>query len=70
VFFFGFPRRRNWAVMLALLLFVAAAGGIGCGSGSPPVTHTPGTTSGTYTAVVTGTSGSQSVSTQFTVVVP
>jgi drug/metabolite transporter (DMT)-like permease len=70
VFFFGFPRRRNWGVMLALLQFVAVAGGIGCGSGNPPVMHTPATTAGTYTAVVTGTSGTQSVSTNVTVVVP
>jgi hypothetical protein len=70
VFFFGFPRRRNWGVMLTLLLFVAIAGGIGCGGGNPPVTHTPATTAGTYTAVVTGTSGATSVSTNVTVVVP
>jgi subtilase family serine protease len=70
VFFFGFPRRRNWGLMLALLLFVAVAGGIGCGSGNPPVMHTPATTAGTYTAVVTGTSGTLSVSTNVTVVVP
>jgi hypothetical protein len=56
--------------MLALLLFVAIAGVIGCGSGNPPVVHTPATTAGTYTAVVTGTSGTTSVSTNVTVVVP
>ena len=57
------PRRRNWRSILgALFLLVALAGGmLACGGGgkssSCTPTTTPGTTAGTYTITVTGTSG-------------
>jgi len=62
----GIPaRRRSWRAMLgmALLLIACASGILACGGGGSsgtscsPVT-TPGTTAGTYTITVTGTSGS------------
>jgi hypothetical protein len=74
VFMFGLVRRRRriWGVILALLMMVAVIGGVGCGGGSTSTSavHTPGTTAGTYTATVTGTSGAITSSTQITVVVP
>jgi len=58
---FGIPaRRRSWRTMLGmLLLLVALAGGVlGCGSTNTFITpETPGTTEGTYTITVIGTSG-------------
>ncbi len=59
---FGIPaRRRSWRTMLGMLaLLVALAGGgvLGCGSTNTFVTpETPGTTAGTYTITVIGTSG-------------
>ena len=59
------PRRRKWRAMLGiLLLFAALAGGVfACGGGGGTGTGcnnvvTPGTTAGSYTITVTGTSGS------------
>jgi xanthine/CO dehydrogenase XdhC/CoxF family maturation factor len=59
---FGIPfRRRRWTSMLALLLFVAAAGAIGCVSskgtsgGSGGGSSTPATTSGNYSFTVAAT---------------
>jgi hypothetical protein len=50
---FGIPfRRRHWTSMLALLLFVAAAGAIGCGGGG---SSTPATTASNYTFTVAAT---------------
>jgi hypothetical protein len=64
VFFFRIPkRRRNWLAMLALLVLFVTIAGIGCGgggagSGGGGGTGNPGTTAGSYTITVTGTSGS------------
>jgi hypothetical protein len=59
---FGMPaRRRRWRTALAMLaLLVTLMGGwLACGgSGSTCNGNTPGTTPGTYTITVTGTSGS------------
>jgi sugar lactone lactonase YvrE len=58
-------RRQKWLVFigLSMLLFIVSAG-IGCGGGGGGGTTTgpsnPGTTPGTYTITVTGTSGSNS----------
>ena len=63
VLLFGIaPKRRKWRTMLgALMLLVALAGGmVACGgskSSSCTPTTTPGTTAGSYTITVTGTSG-------------
>jgi hypothetical protein len=61
---FGIPaRRRSWRTMLGMLLLLAAlAGGgvLGCGGTTTTITKTqgtPGTTEGTYTITVIGTSG-------------
>jgi N-acetylneuraminic acid mutarotase len=59
---FGIPaRRRSWRTMLGMLaLLIALSGGVlACGGGSstPPPPSNPGTTAGTYTITVTGTSG-------------
>ena len=68
VLLFGIaPRRRKWrAIFGMLMLFVALAGGmLACGGGSNTsacsTAITPGTTAGSYTIAVTGTSGSTSV---------
>lgn len=65
VVFFGAPGRRyRWTKLLSLILFAGAISGgiLGC-SGSSPVAPpngptNPGTTAGSYTVTVTGTSGS------------
>jgi hypothetical protein len=82
--FFGLPiRRRGWKTLLSLLVFSVIAGAaIGCGGGtnSPgssttnpgttnPGTTNPGTTAGSYTVMVTGTSGSSTATTAVTVTV-
>jgi hypothetical protein len=61
---FGIPaRRRSWRTMLGMLvLLVALAGGgvLGCGGTTYNIAQTqstPGTTAGTYTITVIGTSG-------------
>jgi hypothetical protein len=61
---FGIPaRRRRWQTMLGMLaLIVALSGGLlACGGGGSGGggggTGNPGTTAGTYTVTVTGTSG-------------
>ena len=50
-------RRRGWLAMLGLLVFFAAAGGMGCGGSlnSGGGGGNSGTTAGTYTVTVTGT---------------
>jgi len=56
----GIPaRRRRWQSMLGLLMLLAAlAGGVlSCGGGGGGGGGNPGTTAGTYTITVTGTSG-------------
>jgi subtilase family serine protease len=61
ILLFGIParRRRLWNALGMLAILVTLAGGmIACGGGSTTTTQSnPGTTAGTYTATVTGTSG-------------
>ena len=59
VMFVGVPRRRNWPGFLTMLLSIGVALGFaGCGSSAPnSSTVAPGTTPGSYTVTVTGTSG-------------
>jgi hypothetical protein len=62
ILLFGIParRRRLWNALGMLAILVTLAGGmIACGGGSTTTTtqSNPGTTAGTYTATVTGTSG-------------
>jgi hypothetical protein len=64
--FFGIPaRRRSWRAMLGILIAMAAlgamsscGGGGSSGGGGGTTPSNPGTTAGTYTVTVTGTSGS------------
>ncbi len=55
--FFGIPaRRRSWRAMLSILVAMIALGALAsCGGGGGG--GNPGTTPGTYTVTVTGTSG-------------
>jgi hypothetical protein len=74
LFFFGMPvRRRRLKTLLGLLLFAAVAGaGIGCSSvanNTPTTPANPGTTPGTYTVTVTGTSGATTANTAVSVTV-
>ncbi|MGA2730862.1 MAG: hypothetical protein ABSE96_23880, partial [Terracidiphilus sp.] len=64
------PRRRcSWLPMLGLLVLFVSMGAIGCGGGGSSVGGggggggggNTGTTPGTYTVTVTGTSGSSTV---------
>ncbi len=60
----GVPRRRrNWISMLGLLVLIVSFGAVGCGGGggSSSGGGNNGTTPGTYTVTVTGSSGSQAV---------
>ncbi len=69
------PRQRKWRSMLgALLLFVILAGGLLACSGSTKTTActnvvVPGTTAGSYTITITGTSGSTVASNTVTLTV-
>jgi hypothetical protein len=70
------PRRRGWRSMLGMLiLFVALATGLlACGSGSTGGTActnvvVPGTTAGSYTITVTGTSGPTTAANTFVLTV-
>ena len=55
------PRRRSWPAMLILLAMIFSAGVLGCGSiGAGHRARFSGTTPGSYTITVTGTSGSTS----------
>lgn len=77
LFFFVPRRRRNWLAMMALLVVIASGIAIGCGGGGSSGgssnngggTTTTGTTPGTYTVTVTGTSGSTTAATTFTLTV-
>ncbi len=68
---FGIPaRRRRWKALLSLLLFASIAGAvIGCGgaTNAAKTPANPGTTLGSYTVTVTGTSGATVQSTAVTV---
>ncbi len=62
----GMPaRRRSWRSMLVALLAFGALGIIGCGGSSNSASS--GTPTGTYTAIVTGTSGTVTTSTNVSV---
>ena len=76
--FFRLPiHRRRWKTLLCLLLIAEFAGAaIGCGgtaystaAPASPGTADPGTTAGSYTVKVTGTSGATMVNTAVTVMV-
>jgi len=74
LFFFAMPlRRKRLKTLLGLLLFAAVAGaGIGCSSAAnntPMTPADPGTTPGTYTVTVTGTSGATTANTAVSVTV-
>jgi len=75
VFLFGVParRRKKQAALWMLLLLVALAGVVSCGGGGSSAggggTTNPGTTPGTYTVTVTGTSGSISAAGKVTLTV-
>jgi subtilase family serine protease len=74
-FLFRIPRRRrNWIAMLGLFCLFVSIAGIGCGGGTVSTgggggggggggSSNPGTTAGTYTITITGTSGSTVVAT-------
>jgi hypothetical protein len=53
-------RRRNWLTLIVLLGLAVSLGTVGCTGGSGKKGG-PGTTTGSYTATVTGTSGSLNV---------
>jgi hypothetical protein len=67
--FFGIPgRRRRWKTFLSLLIFAFIGGAvIGCGGTGKMAPANPGTTLGTYTVTVTGTSGATVQSTAVSV---
>lgn len=59
---FMVPRRRSWVILGVLVLTLGVAGITGCGGNGSgagtPTSGTPGTLAGTYSVVVTATSGS------------
>lgn len=75
VFLMGFPLRKRrwyWPTFFVLLAIACVSGTVGCGGGSSSTGGTqpqtdPGTNPGSYTVVVTGTSGSGSSQIQSTV---
>jgi subtilase family serine protease len=73
LFFFVPRRRRNWLAMMGLLVVLVSGIAIGCGGGggssSGGGNSNPGTTPGTYTVTVTGTSGSTTKTTGVTLTV-
>jgi subtilase family serine protease len=73
-FAMGVPsRQRRWTAMLGLLFCVFLAVGVGCGgsssSGGGGGQTDPGTPAGTYTLVVTGTSGTLTQTANVTITV-
>jgi subtilase family serine protease len=68
--FLGIPaRRRNWRLMLGVLVMMAALGSMAaCGGGSTGSgsTGTSGTSAGTYTFTVTGTGNDSNTTTETT----
>ena len=69
---FGSPIRRRKTITKLALLFLATVIGatIGCaGTNAPATPANPGTTPGTYTVTVTGTSGAITATTGVTVTV-
>ena len=68
VLLFAVPaRRRSWRFMLGILLAFGMLGAIGCGGSAN--SNSGGTSAGTYTATITGTSGTVSANTQVSVTV-
>jgi hypothetical protein len=69
--FFWIPKkRRSWLAMFLLLVFLGSMAGMACGGGGGGGNNgNPGTTPGTYTVTVTGTSGSLSHNTTVTLTV-
>ncbi|MDE3187130.1 MAG: Ig-like domain repeat protein, partial [Acidobacteriota bacterium] len=67
------PMRRRWRTMLGMLmLLVSLAGGVlacGGGAGAGGGTANPGTTAGTYTVTVSGTSGATAATGTVTLIV-
>ncbi len=63
--FFTLPKRRNWLAMLGVLVLFVSVGTLGCGGGGSSQGSggggNSGTTVGSYTITVTGTSGALSV---------
>ena len=63
--FFTLPKRRNWLGMLGVLVFFVSVGTLGCGGGGSSQRGggggNSGTTVGSYTITVNGTSGALSV---------
>jgi subtilase family serine protease len=58
IFAIGVPScRRRWIALFGLMLCVFLAVGVGCGGGSTSTITDPGTAAGSYTVVVTATSG-------------
>jgi trimeric autotransporter adhesin len=74
LFFFGMPlRRRSLKTLLSLLLLVSFAGAVigcsGAANNTPMTPANPGTTPGTYTVTVMGTSGTTTANTAVSVMV-
>ncbi|MBV8282430.1 MAG: chitobiase/beta-hexosaminidase C-terminal domain-containing protein, partial [Candidatus Eremiobacteraeota bacterium] len=69
--FFCLPfRRRRWQALVGLLFFALVVGAVsGCGGSSTLTSPGSGTTAGTYTITVTGSSGSLQATTQVAVTV-
>jgi hypothetical protein len=70
VFLAGIPgKRRRRSKILGLLAVAFLLAGVGCGGGGSGRTTVPGTPAGTFTVTVTGTSGTLTHSTTFTLTV-
>jgi hypothetical protein len=63
---FGIPARRRWRTLLGMVMLLAVliGGVVSCGGKAKTInTGSPGTTAGSYTITVTGTSGALSQTT-------
>lgn len=71
IIFLGIPRReRDWRSRfgMSVLAIILSGGMLGCGGGGNSTSiNNPGTTAGTYTVTVTGTSGTTTVMSTITV---
>ncbi len=74
-FFFRIPKkRRNWLMIIGLLVLFVSGAAIGCGGGGSSggggsTPKDPGTTPGTYTVTITGANGNLTPTTTVTVTV-